>query len=177
MTPAQYRKGAPEVNIRYTVARCRLGYLLLGATERGICAIRIGDSERALEGELLHEFPKAEKRRDQGELDRWLADVLRRVDGQEGDPRLPLDIRVSVFQRRVYNELQRIPRGQTRSYAEVARRLNMPRAARAVARACATNPVAVVVPCHRVVRGNGELGGYRWGIKNKQKLLAAESGD
>lgn len=177
MTPAQYRKGASEIAIRYAIAPCPLGMLLLGATERGICAIRVGDSEKSLEQGLAQEFPRATVERDTKGLGQWTEDVLRRIKGGEGDPRLPLDIRVTAFQRRVYNELRRIPRGETRSYGEIARRLRMPRAARAVARACATNPVAIVIPCHRVVRGDGGLGGYRWGIRNKRKLLAAEAGD
>ncbi len=177
MTPAQYRKGAPEIAIRYAIAPCALGLLLLGATERGICAIRIGDSEKALEEGLAHEFPRATVQHDKEGLGEWMEDVLRRIEGAEGDPRLPLDIRVTAFQRRVYNELRRIPRGETRSYGQIASRLHMPRAARAVARACATNPVAIVIPCHRVVRGDGDLGGYRWGTRNKRKLLAAEAGD
>lgn len=174
MTPAQYRRGAPEVKIRYTLTRCALGWLLLGATERGLCTIRIGESAAELETTLAHEFPRAQIARDQEGLEGWATELARRAEGHAPEAELPLDIRITAFQRRVYNALRRIPRGETRSYQDVAKTIGMPTASRAVARACATNPLAIAIPCHRVVRSTGELGGYRWGMKKKEKLLAAE---
>ncbi len=172
MTPASYRKGAPGVEIAYAITPCSLGQLLVARTERGICSVRLGDDAAKLERELHREFPQAKLTRN-GELV-GLNDVLRAAEGN-GDPsRLPLDIRATAFQRRVYQALLAIPRGETRSYADIAKAVKAPRAHRAVARACATNPVALVVPCHRVVRSSGELAGYRWGLERKQTLLQRE---
>ena len=124
----------------------------------------------------MREFPFAVRRRDDAALAEWKTNLGRLMDGQEAPPSLPLDIRATAFQRRVWECLQRIPRGETRSYGAVAKKIGMPKATRAVARACATNPVAVVIPCHRVVREDGELGGYRWGMERKEQLLAMEKG-
>lgn len=175
MTPARYRRGAPGVDIEYGVVACSLGRLLAARTERGVCAVRLGDSEAALERELRHEFPRAELRRAEGEPE-WLRAVVARVEGEPAAAELPLDIRVTAFQRRVYQALARIPAGETRSYAEVARAMGAPAASRAVAQACARNPVAVLIPCHRVVRGSGALSGYRWGVRRKRALLERERG-
>jgi AraC family transcriptional regulator of adaptative response/methylated-DNA-[protein]-cysteine methyltransferase len=174
MTPAAYRKGAPGEQIEYGIVRTSLGELLVARTSRGICAARLGDNAAALERELRAEFPGATLRREDSAA--WLPTVLADVegDGPDADERLPLDVRVTAFQRRVYQALLRIPRGETRSYQQVAQSLGMPTASRAVARACATNPIAVLVPCHRVVRGDGALAGYRWGVERKRKLLARE---
>jgi AraC family transcriptional regulator of adaptative response/methylated-DNA-[protein]-cysteine methyltransferase len=173
MTPAAYRRGGRGMRLRYAVAESPLGRLLVAATERGIAAVSLGDSEAGLESALRSEYPEAEIVRDDSALARHLRDVLARLSGGAGHE-LPLDINATAFQWRVWQELLRIPAGSTRSYGEVARALGRPSAARAVARACASNPVALVIPCHRVVAGDGSLGGYRWGAERKRKLLEKE---
>jgi AraC family transcriptional regulator of adaptative response/methylated-DNA-[protein]-cysteine methyltransferase len=174
MTPDKYRRGAVAAPIRYTFAKSPLGWMALAATEKGICAISFGDSEDELEHSLKHEFPFALRKRDDAALREWKEVVLQRVRGQKRNSELPLDIQATAFQRKVWEYLQSIPAGATKSYGQVAEAIGEPRATRAVARACATNPVAVAIPCHRVVRHNGELGGYRWGMERKEELLAAE---
>jgi AraC family transcriptional regulator, regulatory protein of adaptative response / methylated-DNA-[protein]-cysteine methyltransferase len=176
MTPAAYRKGGRGMRLRYTVAPSPLGRLLVAATERGIAAVSLGDSDAALEATLRAEYPAAEIERDDTALAPRVRDVVRRLAGG-GGPTLPLDINATAFQWRVWQELLRIPAGSTRTYGEVARDLGQPKAARAVARACATNPVALVIPCHRVVAGDGGLGGYRWGAERKKLLLEGEAGE
>src|SRR5262249_12071921 len=146
-----------------------LGRLLLAATERGVCMVSLGDDDATLERALRAEFPAAEVRRDGSGLGEWLAEGLRHLRGEQPHVGLPVDVRATAFQWRVWQELRKIPYGSTRTYGEVARALGQPTAARAVARACATNPVSVVVPCHRVVREDGGLGGYRWGLERKRK--------
>jgi AraC family transcriptional regulator of adaptative response/methylated-DNA-[protein]-cysteine methyltransferase len=173
MTPSRYRKQGSGVTIRYAIAETPVGRLLLAATPRGICSIQFGDSDTALEGALRREYPQAEIVRTDKQLTGWVRAVRDRIRG-ENTGSLPLDIRATAFQRLVWEQLRAIPSGATRSYGEIAKRIGQPRAARAVARACATNPVAVAIPCHRVVREDGALGGYRWGIQRKQKLLALE---
>jgi AraC family transcriptional regulator of adaptative response/methylated-DNA-[protein]-cysteine methyltransferase len=175
MTPATYRRGGPGVRIRTLTVPCSLGWLLVAATERGVCRISLGDSAPPLERALRAEFPAAAVVGDDGTLEAWVARLRAYLDGDTPQIDLPLDVRATAFQRRVWEALQRIPFGSTRSYSEVARAIGRPAAARAVARACATNPAAVVIPCHRVVREDGGLGGYRWGLKRKEALLARES--
>jgi AraC family transcriptional regulator of adaptative response/methylated-DNA-[protein]-cysteine methyltransferase len=177
MTPATYRRGAAAVAIRYTAADCPLGRLLLAGTERGVCAVYLGDDDAALEAELRREFPAAEVSRDPDGLDPWVAEVVRHLRGAQPHLDLPLDVRATAFQCRVWEELRKIPYGSTRTYRQVAEALGRPSAVRAVARACATNPVSLVIPCHRVVRGDGGLGGYRWGLSRKQALLDREKAD
>lgn len=174
MTPATYRNGGRLAAIRYTLTDCPLGRLLLAGTDKGVSAVYLGDEDALLEAELRREFPAATLARDDEGLAHWAELVRLHLEGEQPHLDLPLDVRATAFQRRVWQELQRIPRGQTRTYLEVAEALGQPTAARAVARACATNPVSVVVPCHRVVRGDGGLGGYRWGLGRKQKLLDKE---
>jgi AraC family transcriptional regulator of adaptative response/methylated-DNA-[protein]-cysteine methyltransferase len=174
MTPEKYRRGAVAAVVRYTIASSPLGRMLIAATDKGICAIQFGDSEQQLVQGLMREFPFAVRRRDDTAMAEWRESLTSLINGQETNPSLPLDIRATAFQRRVWECLQRIPRGETRSYSVVAKKIGMPKARRAVARACATNPVAVAIPCHRVVRQDGELGGYRWGIERKEQLLAME---
>ena len=174
MTPAIYRKGAPGVRIRYATADCSLGRLLLAATDKGVSSVKIGDSDSMLTAELMREFPKALIERDQESLGSWLKEVVAQVAGQDAPLTLPLDIQMTAFQRRVYEALRRIPRGETRTYSQLAAELGSPRGCRAVARACATNPVAVVIPCHRIVGADGSLTGYRWGMERKKKLLESE---
>jgi AraC family transcriptional regulator of adaptative response/methylated-DNA-[protein]-cysteine methyltransferase len=174
MTPDKYRRGAIAAAIRYTCADSPLGRMLVAATERGICAIQFADSDDELLEGLKHEFPFATRKADDGGLKSWVATLLSRMHQAAGDASLPLDIRATAFQRRVWAHLQLIPFGATESYSQVAKAIGQPRATRAVARACATNPVAVAIPCHRVVREDGSMGGYRWGIERKQTLLEME---
>jgi AraC family transcriptional regulator of adaptative response/methylated-DNA-[protein]-cysteine methyltransferase len=174
MTPASYSRAGKGMRINYTVAACELGRVLVATTVRGLCAVRLGDSEEELEAALRAEFSEAEIKRDEAALAGYVETILRHLDGQRTALDLPLDVRATAFQRRVWEELRRIPYGSTRSYGEVAEAIGQPSATRAVARACAANPVAIVTPCHRVVRGDGSLSGYRWGIERKQKLLSEE---
>ena len=181
MTPADYRRGGTGVAIRYTTLSTPLGVLLVAASARGICAVTLGDSENALIAGLQQEFPAAALERVDAGRDEWLAAMVDRVGAEigTGAPRpaadVPVDIRASAFQWRVWQALQHIPRGQTRSYAQIAQAIGAPRAVRAVASACARNRLAVVVPCHRVIRADGSLGGYRWGIARKRALLEREA--
>jgi len=175
MTPASYRRGGQGIVIQYTIVACGLGRLLVAGTERGICAIRLGDSDRELESSLRGEFSAADIFRDDAALRAWSEDVVQHLEGRQPQLNLPLDIRATAFQMRVWRELRAIPYGSTRSYGEIATAIGQPSATRAVAIACATNPVAVVIPCHRVVRGDRSLGGYRWGIDRKRRLLEQES--
>ena len=177
MTPATYARGGAGIGIAYVTVPTSLGRLLVAATERGVCRVSLGDNAAALEAELVAEFPGARVVQDtSGKLEGWVGAILASLDGREPHVYLPLDIRATAFQRRVWQELQRIPFGKTRSYAEVARLIGRPTATRAVAQACATNPVALVIPCHRVVREGGDLGGYRWGVDRKRALLKRERG-
>ncbi len=175
MTPATYGRGGRGAAIRYAVVNSPLGKLLVAATERGVCRISLGDAAAPLERDLRREYPAADVRADAGPLSGWVNTILRHLEGREPHLDLPLDIRATAFQRRVWRELQRIPYGETRSYGEVARRIGRPTATRAVARACATNPTALVIPCHRVVREDGNVGGYRWGPDRKKTLLKREA--
>ena len=180
MTPATYARGAAKARIRFGIAPCDLGLVLVATTEIGVCSIALGDDESALEAEVRAEFFAAQTERDDAALAAQLQIMNQILSGETASPDLPLDVRATAFQARVWRELRAIPRGQTRTYAQIAANLEMPTAARAVARACATNPVALVVPCHRVVRGDGSLAGYRWGVERKKRLLDAEklaSGD
>jgi len=174
MTPATYRKGGKGMKIGYTVAKSPLGKVLIGATERGVSAVYLGETEGALLAELREEYPRAEIAPATDSFQKWVREIVQRIDGKQPRMELPLDLQATAFQRRVWQELQRIPRGRTRTYSQVARSLGQPKAVRAVARACATNPVSVVVPCHRVIREDGTLAGYRWGLSRKERLLAQE---
>jgi AraC family transcriptional regulator of adaptative response/methylated-DNA-[protein]-cysteine methyltransferase len=174
MTPATYRKGGQGMRIEYTIAKSPLGKVLVAATERGVSAVYLGDAQSKLVAELHEEYPRAEISPATGSTQRWVREIVQRIEGKPAQVDLPLDLQATAFQRRVWQELQRIPRGATRTYSQVARALGRPKAVRAVARACATNPVSIVVPCHRVVREDGNLAGYRWGISRKEQLLATE---
>jgi len=174
MTPGRFRNGGAGVTIRYAATASPLGRLLVGVTERGLCAVRLGATDAEVEEALRREFPRATLEAAPDALTPWIEDALARIDG-ESPPELPaLDVQATDFQRQVWEALCAIPRGSVRTYGEVAAAVGRPRAARAVARACATNPVAVVVPCHRVVAASGELGGYRWGRRRKRELLERE---
>ena len=174
MTPGAYRRGGSGVTIHYTAIPTTLGLLLVAVTERGICSASLGDDEESLVAALRAEYPGAELARASDSRDRLVDAVVAHVEGRSGAVELPLDLRATSFQWQVWRALQRIPAGATRSYQAIATELGRPTAARAVARACARNRIAVLIPCHRVVRGDGELGGYRWGIARKAALLARE---
>lgn len=174
MTPDKYRRGAIAANIRYTCVVSPLGRMLVAATDKGVCSIKFGASDAELTEGLKREFPFATRKRDDESMQSWTKALLNQLAGQKVKQGLPLDIQATAFQRRVWTYLQSLPLGATRSYGEVARAIGRPTAARAVARACATNPVAVAVPCHRVVREDGGLGGYRWGLERKRTLLEME---
>jgi AraC family transcriptional regulator of adaptative response/methylated-DNA-[protein]-cysteine methyltransferase len=174
MTPATYRQGGRGMNITYTIAPCSLGRVLVAATERGISAVYMGDRDSDLAAALRKEYPRAEIRSAPGEHSKWVREIVRHLAGSNPRLDLPTDVVATAFQRRVWEALRSIPLSSTRTYSEVARSIGRPRAVRAVARACATNPAAIVVPCHRVVRTDGTLGGYRWGLERKKLLLEQE---
>ena len=174
MTPATYRKGGAGLEIYFDIAPCDLGFLLVAATEKGICAVTMGDEIQTLESNLRSEFSGAKIQRDASKLQENIGAVLQLLDGEKPSLNLPLDVRATTFQWRVWQELQKIESGQTRSYSQIASQIGQPSAARAVARACATNSVALLIPCHRVVRESGELSGYRWGLERKAALLRRE---
>ncbi len=174
MTPGQYQKGGP-VAIRFTTAKCPVGRVILAATPKGICWLSFGDTDTQMEAALREEFPKAGVSRDNTGLKPWMDELARHFAGEQPHLDLPLDVRATAFQRRVWDALLAIPYGETRSYKQVAEAIGSPRAVRAVARACATNPVAVVVPCHRVIGTDGKLHGYAGGLHRKKKLLETEA--
>ncbi|MBT2745503.1 MULTISPECIES: methylated-DNA--[protein]-cysteine S-methyltransferase [unclassified Lysobacter] len=176
MTPARYRAGGAGEQIRWSLARTAIGTALIATTTRGICMIELGDDPAALEAKLRSEFPQAALERVDAGRDEFLAPRVQAVAETLGGQKqsVPVDLIGTAFQKKVWDALMKIPAGQTRSYEQIARQIGSPRGARAVARACANNRVAVVVPCHRVVRGDGSLGGYRWGLPLKEKLLQRE---
>ncbi len=186
MTPRTYQRGGDGMIINYAIANCILGRLLVAGTERGICMVSLGDSDTVLETALVQEYPAAkiyrreitEDLRDDDNLGKWAIALLQYLNGEQPNSHisaLPIDVQATAFQAKVWQALRQIPCGSTQTYSEVACNLGKPNAVRAVARACATNPVSLIIPCHRVVRSDGGLGGYRWGIKRKEFLLAQES--
>lgn len=175
MSPSAYRHGGPGAEIRFAVGECSLGAILVAATRKGICAIRFGDDPDALVRDLQDRFPKARLIGGDPEFERWVAQVVGLVEAPARGLDLPLDVRGTAFQQRVWAALREIPPGETATYAEIAGRVGAPSAARAVARACAANPVAVAIPCHRVVRQDGSLSGYAWGVERKRALLDREA--
>ena len=174
MTPATYRKGGLNMKISYTIADSQLGRVLVAATDRGISAVYLGDRDSELTAALREEYPRAEIRSGSGEHSKWVSDIVRHLAGSNPRLDLPTDVVATAFQRRVWEALRAIPMGSTRTYSEVAKSIGQPSAIRAVGHACATNPVSIVVPCHRVVRTDGALGGYRWGLGRKKLLLERE---
>jgi AraC family transcriptional regulator, regulatory protein of adaptative response / methylated-DNA-[protein]-cysteine methyltransferase len=174
MTPATYSRGGRGVEIIYTITPSPMGRLLVAITERGVCAVRMADSDAELEKDLREEFPNAQLKRDDSSLRESVQKILNHLEKNNPRLDLPLDIKATAFQRQVWEYLRAIPYGQTVSYGDVAKALGKPGAVRAVGRACATNPVALVIPCHRVVREDKTLGGYRWGLDRKKKLLEHE---
>jgi AraC family transcriptional regulator of adaptative response/methylated-DNA-[protein]-cysteine methyltransferase len=162
------------MRIGYAIVDCPLGRLLVGATERGICAVSFGEDDSELETALRMEYPAAEIVRDDRALGDWVGALSRHLNGDEPELRLPLDVQGTGFQKRVWEQLRAIPYGNVRTYGQIAGDLGLPKAARAVGRACATNPASVVIPCHRAVGGDGSLVGYRWGLERKRLLLERE---
>jgi AraC family transcriptional regulator, regulatory protein of adaptative response / methylated-DNA-[protein]-cysteine methyltransferase len=175
MTPATYGKAGRGALIDYTIVDCKLGKLLVAATSKGVCSVTLGDNEDELASNLASEFSAATLKRDDAQLGKSVSAIVDYLNDKTPRIELPLDIRATAFQRQVWAQLTKIPLGQTYSYSEVAVAIGQEKAVRAVARACATNPVALVIPCHRVIREDKSLGGYRWGIERKKKLLAAEA--
>lgn len=174
MTPGTYRRGGAGAVITYTIAPTPLGRLLVAATERGLCSVRFGENATELESTLRNEFHAAELYRNDDAMKKYVEPLQAVIRGENTTVDLPLDVRATAFQMKVWEKLRQIPRGEKRSYSEVARSLGKPEAVRAVARACASNPVALAVPCHRVIRNTGDLAGYRWGVERKKKLLDRE---
>ncbi|WP_459616569.1 bifunctional DNA-binding transcriptional regulator/O6-methylguanine-DNA methyltransferase Ada [Bordetella sp. 2513F-2] len=175
MRPREYRAGAPDTEIRFAVGQCSLGAILVAQSPRGVCAILLGDDPEALVQDLQDRFPRARLLGGDAAYERLVAQVVGLVEMPARGLDLPLDVRGTAFQERVWQALREIPAGQTVSYTELARRIGLPRAVRAVAQACGANPLAVAIPCHRVVRLGGELSGYRWGIARKRALLEREA--
>jgi AraC family transcriptional regulator, regulatory protein of adaptative response / methylated-DNA-[protein]-cysteine methyltransferase len=175
MKASEYRSGGKNHRIRFAVGQCSLGAILVAASESGVCAILLADDPEELVRDLERRFPRAELVGGDAEFERRVASVVGWVEAPAGPPSLPLDMRGTLFQERVWRALAEIPSGQTTTYAELAQRIGAPLAVRAVARACAQNPIAVAIPCHRVVRKDGELAGYRWGIERKRLLLEREA--
>lgn len=176
MTPTDYRAGGANTLIRFAVGQCSLGAILVAATVRGVCAILLGDDPDALVRDLQDRFPKAALIGGDADFEHLVAKVVGVVEMPKLGLDLPLDLRGTAFQMRVWNALRDIPPGETMSYAKIAKGIGAPRSARAVARACAANPLAVAIPCHRVVRRDGGLAGYRWGVERKRALLKREGG-
>jgi AraC family transcriptional regulator of adaptative response/methylated-DNA-[protein]-cysteine methyltransferase len=174
ITPAEYRRGAKGTAITFTVVNSSLGRLLVAGTEKGLCSVKLGDRDEALERDLRAEYPSATIERERGAFADWVRKIVEHLDGRAQDIDLPLDLKATAFQWKVWRYLQSIPYGETRAYSDVARAIGEPRAIRAVARACATNHVCLVIPCHRVVQKDGGLGGYRWGVERKRRLLQKE---
>jgi AraC family transcriptional regulator of adaptative response/methylated-DNA-[protein]-cysteine methyltransferase len=175
MTPRSYRAGGADTAIRFAVGECSLGSILVAASERGICSILIGDDPDALARELQDRFPNADLSGGDAEFERLVARVVGFVEAPRIGLDLPLDVRGTAFQQRVWQALREIPPGSTASYGEIATRIGAPKSARAVAQACASNTLAVAIPCHRVVRNDGALSGYRWGVERKRALLEREA--
>lgn len=177
MTPTTYQRGGAGMHISYTIVDSPLGRLLVAATGKGVCSVCIGDADALLEKAFQKEYPMADISHDVDgtPLHNWIETLVRHLNGQQPHLDLPLDVQATAFQRRVWQALQAIPYGETRSYSQIARTIGQPTAARAVANACATNPVAIAIPCHRIVREDGNMGGYRWGEARKQQLLEKEA--
>ena len=175
MTPKIYQQGGKTTQIIYSIVPCCLGYLLVATTDLGICAVKLGDKPEKLANILVKKFERATIIRDDNIHKNWVEKILKFLAGKETALNLPLDIRGTAFQKQVWQALQKIPYGETRTYTDIAKDIGQPEAARAVGNACAANPIALIVPCHRILRQNGNLGGYRWGIDRKRKLLDRES--
>jgi AraC family transcriptional regulator of adaptative response/methylated-DNA-[protein]-cysteine methyltransferase len=176
MTPGAYRQGGKNMQIAYTIVSSPLGRVLVAGTEHGLSMVSLGDRDEPLVQALREEYPEAEIRPARNGLREWARAIIEQLRGERQALDLPLDVRGTAFQTRVWEALRKVPYGATRTYSQLARSLNRPTATRAVARACATNPVSIVVPCHRIIREDGGLGGYRWGLERKRKMLQREQG-
>lgn len=174
MTPASYRRGGAGMRITYTIVDSAFGKLLVGATDRGVCAVALGYNDEALVRKVRADFPQAEIERGEDAHRDWVAEIVGNIGGGNFGLGVPLDVQGTAFQQQVWGLLRKIPAGRTRSYSDIAAELGNPRATRAVAQACASNRIAVVIPCHRVVRSDGALGGYKWGVERKKTLLEQE---
>ena len=177
MTPSEYRRGGQGVRIRYATAASPVGRVLVAATERGVCAVTLGSDDASLEAALKGEYPAAEiarASRTDTAIASWLEAVVRHLEGKTRRVEVPMDVQGTAFQKKVWSALRDIPYGETRSYAQVASSIGAPKSARAVANACANNPAAIVIPCHRVTPATGDTGGYRWGSARKRQILARE---
>ena len=175
MTPTRFRSGGSGAAIRFAVGECSLGSILVAATDKGVCAILLGDKPEALVRELEDRFPRATLVGGDPGFEQWVAKVVGFVEAPALGLDLPLDVRGTAFQQRVWQALRKIPAGSTATYSQIAQRIGVPKAVRAVAQACATNAIAVAIPCHRVVRNDGSLSGYRWGVERKRALLEREA--
>jgi AraC family transcriptional regulator of adaptative response/methylated-DNA-[protein]-cysteine methyltransferase len=175
MTPTKFRRGGERTVIRFAIGDCSLGAILVAATDKGVCAILLGDDPDALARQLQDRFPRADQVGADPDFEAVVAKVVALVERPEARLDLPLDIRGTAFQQRVWETLRQLKSGETASYADIARRIGAPKAVRAVAQACAANRLAVAVPCHRVVRTNGDLSGYAWGVERKRALLEREA--
>jgi AraC family transcriptional regulator of adaptative response/methylated-DNA-[protein]-cysteine methyltransferase len=176
MSPTRFRNGGVDESIRFATARCELGLLLVAGTERGVCSVMLGDDAAELERSLRQQFSAASIVQDANGMKEQIEAILAALTDHPAAADIPLDVRATAFQARVWQALRQIPRGETRSYAQLAEAIGQPSAVRAVARACATNPVAIAVPCHRVIGSDGSLTGYRWGVERKKSLLELERG-
>jgi AraC family transcriptional regulator of adaptative response/methylated-DNA-[protein]-cysteine methyltransferase len=174
MTPGAYQRGADGLSMRSSIVRCYLGWVLVAATDRGVCMIEFGDSPQDLRDRLAARFPAAQHVEHDADFSESVSRVIQFLEAPGSGLDLPLDVQGTAFQRRVWKALREIPAGATSTYAAVAKRIGKPTAVRAVAQACASNPIAVVIPCHRVVSSAGKLQGYRWGVERKRKLLNRE---
>lgn len=175
MTPKIYRQAGVGIKITYSTVKCDLGHLLLATTNQGVCAVKLGDNSADLIKNLQQEFQNASLIQNNLQHQDWAERILKAIAGQTADLDLPLDIQGTAFQQQVWQALRLIPHGETRNYSEIADAIERPKATRAVGSACGANPVALIIPCHRVLRSDGSLGGYRWGIERKQKLLEIEN--
>jgi AraC family transcriptional regulator of adaptative response/methylated-DNA-[protein]-cysteine methyltransferase len=176
MTPTDYRRGGANAHIRFAIGASSLGAILVARSERGVCAIMLGDEPDALARDLQDKFPQATLIGGDADFERLVARVVGLVESPELGFDLPLDVRGTAFQQRVWDALRKIPAGTTASYSDIAARIGAPKAVRAVAQACAANSLAIAIPCHRVVRNDGALSGYRWGVERKRALLEREAG-
>jgi len=176
VNPGEFRRGGKGLLINYSIIDSPLGRLLVAATERGVCGVCIGDTDQAVEKALVEDYPSASLYRNEGQMKKWTEAFVKHLKGQQPSLNLPVHVRATAFQSQVWKVIKSIPYGETATYSQIAKEMGMPDASRAIARACATNPVALVIPCHRVVGKNGELRGYRWGTKRKQILLDLEQG-
>lgn len=175
MTPSQFRRGAPDAEIKFAVGECSLGVVLVAASEMGVCAILFGDDAESLRNDLKKQFPRARLVGGDEAFEALTTKVIDFVEAPDRGLDLPLDVRGTAFQHRVWDALRRIPAGATASYAEIAKAIGAPKSVRAVARACASNRIAVAIPCHRVVASDGSLSGYRGGVERKRALLVKEA--